>query len=560
MAENKKNKKPAGPMHTISFLITDVERYRYPRNAFNGRFYMMWKIHNQLVKEAKKRLSTLFCNKRYRILRQKYHKRTSEEAAVKKKIDELNNKILEASEETEKDEAQIKSWSEKVKKLELQYIELDEKRKTIGTQLSDIQKSYGLYNRCFYHWALPLSHKYRKHLSSQQIQKECDRVWTAVSTCLYGGGEQIHFQKLDEFKSISQKVPTNGVKFNPWKGEGIWNGLKFKAKVDLNDSYVVEALLDQKIAYFEIKRRIFESGYRYYVTVVLYGSAPHKIDAADRDTSVQGGIDPGPSIIAFCTDKKAILKRLAPRSETYNREIRRLAKRAERMQRAENPGNYNPDGTIRNGKKAWSTSNNLQRVRRKIRVLHRRQSAYIKQSHCETANEIIRLCGSIVIEPNNFKALQKRSKKTEKSDKAITIQKADGTEKTILKNKRKKRFGHSIYLHSPALMIAVIKQKAEQYKIPVREVNISTYRASQYNPLTGEYCKSDISERKKQIGPYEVQRDLLSAFLIANPDKSLKHPDAKTCYEKFENFVKIQSAEISEMKAAHISYPQCFSF
>ncbi len=547
-------------MHTISFLITDVEGYGRPRDAFDGRFYMMWKIHNQLVKEAKKRLSTLFCNKKYRILRQKYHKRASEEAAIKKRIDELNNKILEASEEAEKNEAQIKAWSEKVKELEPQYIELDEKRKVLAKQLSAIQKQYGLYFGCFDHWVLPLSRKYRKHLSSQQVQEECKRVWKAVCSVLYGDGKELHFQKLDEFASISQKRPTNGVKFDPWNGCGVWNGLKFKAEVNLGDPYVVESLLDQTIAYFEIKRMMFESGYRYYVVVVLHGLAPHKIDVADRDTSVQGGIDPGPSIIAFCTNKKAVLKRLAPESDKYDRRIRKLTEHAERMQRAENPGNYNPDGTIRKGKKIWVKSKNLHRVRRKIRTLHRKQSAYIKQTHCETANEIIRSCGSIVIEPNNFKALQKRSKKTEKSDKTITIQKADGAEKTIHKYKKKKRFGHSIRMHSPALMIAIIKQKAEQYKIPVREVNTGTYRASQYNPLTGEYCKSDISERKKQIGPYEVQRDLLSAFLIANPDKSLKHPDAKACYDKFENFVKVQNAAISEMKATHISYPQCFGF
>ncbi|MCI1314477.1 MAG: hypothetical protein LKH11_08535 [Solobacterium sp.] len=165
---------------------------------------MMWKIHNQLVKEAKKRLSTLFCNKKYRILRQKYHKRASEEAAVKKKIDELNNKILEASEEAEKDEAQIKPWSEKVKELEPQYIELDEKRKALAKQLSAIQKQYGLYFGCFDHWFLPLSRKYRKHLSSQQVQEECKRVWQSVCSVLYGDGKEIHFQKLDEFASISQ--------------------------------------------------------------------------------------------------------------------------------------------------------------------------------------------------------------------------------------------------------------------------------------------------------------------------------------------------------------------
>ncbi len=65
----------------------------------------------------------------------------------------------------------------------------------------------------------------------------------------------------------------------------------------------------------------------------------------------------------------------------------------------------------------------------------------------------------------NFKALQKKSKKTEQQDEAVSVKQKDGSTKMVHKYKRKKRYGHSIKNRSPGLMQADLKTKATQYGI-----------------------------------------------------------------------------------------------
>ena len=60
----------------------------------------------------------------------------------------------------------------------------------------------------------------------------------------------------------------------------------------------------------------------------------------------------------------------------------------------------------------------------------------------------------------NFKALQKKSKKTERQDEATAVKQKDGSLKMVRKYKRKKRYGHSIKNRSPGLMQADLKTKA----------------------------------------------------------------------------------------------------
>ena len=57
-----------------------------------------------------------------------------------------------------------------------------------------------------------MQHRFQKHISSQQAQKEADRVYAGVQKVLYGNGKFVHLKKLDDQRSISQKCSTNGIK------------------------------------------------------------------------------------------------------------------------------------------------------------------------------------------------------------------------------------------------------------------------------------------------------------------------------------------------------------
>lgn len=359
--------------------------------------------------------------------------------------------------------------------------------------------------------------------------------------------------------SISQKCASNGIKANLRTGRCEWNGLHFYADINWNDPYVTDALLS-KVCYYEIKRMMFPSGWRYYLTVVLHDGTPKRINDIDRTKYCIGGIDPGSSTLAFVSDDYVLLTRLAPDAEKYEREIKHIQNAIDRLIRIANQDNYNSDGTIKEGRHTWHISQHVQRLRRMITSLHRKKAAYTRQSHYQTANQIVRHCSSLNIEPTNFKGLQHRSKQTARSDRLSIIHKKDGSVQAIHKYKRKKRFGHSLNLHAPAEMLAILAQRCERYNIPVHSVNTYLLKASQYNPITGEYKSSALNIRVKHIDGHNVQRDLLSAYIIANTDSTYAAPDAEKCIRKWNKFLQMHDKEIHRLKEAHVIFKQCFGF
>lgn len=144
-------------------------------------------------------------------------------------------------------------------------------------------------------------------------------------------------------------------------------------------------------------------------------------------------------------------------------------------------------------------------------------------------------------EPMNYKALQKRSKHLTHQNKPSDITNKHGVVKTVYKYKKRKRFGRSILIHSPASFINMLQLKALRYGGSFTYVDIKDYRASQYDHITNTYKKHDLSERTKTVGDKIVQRDCYSAFLLYHI-KDLKHPDQQECIYDFDNFINCQNA------------------
>ena len=96
--------------------------------------------------------------------------------------------------------------------------------------------------------------------------------------------------------------------------------------------------------------------------------------------------------------------------------------------------------------------------------------------------------------------------------------------------------------------------------IPVLEIDIMQYRATQLHHDTGEYVKLGLSERYKTISGHIVQRDLYSAFLIRHSDTSLCRPDFEACNKDFQHFAEMQDALLSEMRANKVSNIPCWDF
>lgn len=417
-----------------------------------------------------------------------------------------------------------------------------EEKKALSAQMTSFRESIGLSEYGLQSYIKVCGRKYKKLVSSSQVQKEATRVWKGVEKVLFSDGQHLHFKKEEDFDCIGGKSNTNGAKFDKESLSVVWNGLYLACRKPRNEKeawYVHESLKDD-ISYCEIKRKIFNNGWHYYAIIVLKGEAPKKHRQEQKACSAgRTGIDIGVSTIAVVGEQEVVLQELAPRMNEYNRKIERILRKMDRSRRASNPGKYNGDGTInRKDRTKWVFSNHYRKLKRELRTAYRQKSAYIKQSHRELCAILIQNSNEFYVEKMNFRGLQKRAKK--------------GT--------RKKRFGRSLNNRCPALFVSLLKEKAAQYGLSVMEVDTVSFRASQYDHITDTYTKSRLKERWKKIGSCMVQRDLYSAFLLKNSDRQGKHADRMLCDRSFKEFTAMHDKTIQKMKKDGISRKCCFGF
>lgn len=264
----------------------------------------------------------------------------------------------------------------------------------------------------------------------------------------------------------------------------------------------------------------------------------------------EGGIDPGVSTVAVATDDTCMLEELAPKCKNYNKKIAHLQKLLDISLRTTNPSAYNADGTIKKDTKLIY-SKHAKYLKRKIRVLYRKKSNYTECLHKNLANRIIKNCNNIKIESMDFKALAKRSKNLERSEK-ISVVKTKSGEKQIYKYKKRKRFGKSVSDRSPCLFIKILEDKCKLYEVELNKINTSKVKASKYNHKTNKYEDHKLSERTKLIGKDLVQRDLYSAFLIKNVNNDLETVNRSKCKKEFKCYLENQEKEIARIKDAGI--------
>ena len=147
----------------------------------------------------------------------------------------------------------------------------------------------------------------------------------------------------------------------------------------------------------------------------------------------------------------------------------------------------------------------------------------------------------------NYQGLQKRSKKTEISEKTGRY-------------KRKKRYGKSLLNYAPAMLLTILDNKLRHYGEKLIKIDTVKVRASQYNHITNEYQKKKLSERWNILGNDKVQRDLYSAFIIKNVKEDLKSIDRDKMLREYNKFLELHNKEIERIKNSDIKTLKCMGF
>lgn len=92
------------------------------------------------------------------------------------------------------------------------------------------------------------------------------------------------------------------------------------------------------------------------------------------------------------------------------RTLRRLQRQLDRQRRANNPDNYNPDGTAKKGARDWGRSGHMLRTERRIAKLHERVANLRRQQAHELTTALTREFGVIGVESLAVKNLLKNKR------------------------------------------------------------------------------------------------------------------------------------------------------
>lgn len=496
---NKKSEKP-------SFVLNlDLKTEMFQEFVLDKRFEIGRKIYNSLLGIGNNRLKELT--------------KTNKWKENQKKISEIHSK--------EKDE-------NKIKKLCEPYFEI---RNNLLMQFN--LSEYSLHDD-----VKLMQHKFKKNLDSMTCQKIATRVWKALSSVLYSDGEEVHFKKYYEgLNSLEGKTNSSGIRYKIKTNMLEWNGLKIKVQDKLNSWE--QLAIQSKIKYSRITRKFVRGKYKYTLQLVLDGIPPMKTDIitgkVKNDTAIgECGIDIGTQTIAYTTNNETHLLELAPNVVNLEKEKRKIQRYMDRSKRKTNSDNFNEDGTIKKGRLKWNFSNRYKKARAILKDIQRKQKDIRKLDHEILANKIISKADTIKVETMNFKALQKKAKKTEKNEKG--------------KFKKKKRFGKSIGNKAPGMFLTILKRKLKSKGGLYFEVNTIEVKASQYNHFIDTCIKKKLSERWNYFdynnSEIKIQRDLYSSFLIKNVKSDLKTIDRDKCIKDFDEFIKHHNEEIECLRVS----------
>lgn len=488
---------------TSSYILTlALNTQLYEEDIINKRLEIARNISNSLTGKVLKRYSLMLQSKDYN--------------KIKKQLKPANKNYHNS----------IDNKSKKV---------FDKQRKELYKQLETIYLKYGLSQYSLYEDVKPMYKHFKDNIGSLEAQAIADRVWTKFDKLLHGNANKITFSRYGECNSIENKANYCGLRLK--NNAIIWNGLNIPIIINSNNLYAQKAIQD-RVKYCRIVRKLIRGKYKYYVQLCMEGIPPTKINKETGELKRSlglgnVGIDIGTRTIAISNKYDVKLLELCPEVDNIEHQKLILQRKLDRQRRANNPNNYNENGTIKRGIKLnWIKSNKYIKNQNKLADIQRKQADIRKQSHEKLANYIISLGDKILVETMQFQGLQKRAKKTTKDKNG--------------KFNKKKRFGKSLANKAPSMLIEIINRKLKYDGLEILKINTQKVKASQYNHFTGEYNKKELKDRwNKDI---EIQRDMYSAFLIMNVNDDLESINREECIRTYDNFKILHDKEIDRLK------------
>lgn len=429
-----------------------------------------------------------------------------------------------------------------------------QEKKHIQQQLKALRETYQLTEYASHDWVKAIRNHFGNKVNAAVAQKIATRAWLTFQKKLFGKAKKVRFIPKGAMESFEGKTNITGWRYID--RHIVYRDFFALVKIKMQDDYVAEVLenIEEKTAFsytvttkgkketvtdvyhvkfVRIVKKVIRGKTRYFADLVIAGYPPAKDRKLGRGNV---GLDIGTSSLAVSSLTKVCLFNLAEQVKQTSKEIRLMQRKMDRSKRALNLENYQPDGTIKKGKKDWVFSNRYRKLRSSLKELYRKQAVIRKHSHRMLANTLLALGDTFYVETMHFKALQRRKKYTEISEKTGRY-------------KRKKRFGKSLGYRAPAMFVSILEQKVKRYGGSFTKINTQKFKASQYCHIRNDFVKKPLAQRWHVIDSnIRCQRDLYSAFLLMNANKSGTKANRKKCNETFHWFQTLHNQEVERIQ------------
>ncbi len=377
----------------------------------------------------------------------------------------------------------------------------------------------------------------KEHLDSLTVQKLASRAFDAVEKYHFHKRGRPRFKGTNQLDSVEGKTRTSGIRWVlnqdgtgqvEWRRgeEGEKGDLKLRALIDWHD-HVIAHGLQARVKYVRIVRRKLNGRNRFYVQLVCEGSPYRKAKHVTGNGQV--GLDIGPSTIGIVSPSGAELVLFCDKLRKRDKESRRLQRQLDRQRRANNPDNYNQNGTIRQGKKQWVTSKRQRDTERKLSELHRKQAAHRASLHGQLVNHLLTLGNDVRMEKLSYRAFQRR-------------------------------FGRSVAFRAPGTFVSLLRRKAGNAGAALTEFSTHTTKLSQTCHHCGKIEKKPLSQRWHDCEcGVSAQRDLYSAFLATHVENDRLNADqAQAAWSGVDTLLRAALSDAQAQLANGGSLPASF--
>ena len=274
------------------------------------------------------------------------------------------------------------------------------------------------------------------------------------------------------------------------------------------------------VRYCAIRRRLYEENgqvrHGYELLIVVTGRAPRRKGWRPIGEG-KAGLDASTFAHAFVSEQEALIITPSPSMDKLAEKIADIQTQMDNIFRKANKDWFDEKGRFRRPKDMAIRSKGLDkpkeylRLRWRIRLAWQRYRDTRKAEFNRVANLLVGKARVFVMEDMQYKGMQKRGH----HEVTVTHKQEDGTVTATTETQSFRRFGRSMVKASPGLFFEILEQKVLAAGGTFIRANPADIKASQYNPLTGEYVKHGLDERVIKVaeGIY-VQRDLLAAYIL----------------------------------------------